>query len=157
MEICLKFQSRANYTFYQTDSQGQAIDKYLVSDGKGLFRITDFNFSLSTSLSPEKFKSASSEKSPEQAKNDGDLTQPNHYGANLINPVSEASADYSIPWNLGLNFNYNSYSQDPRVAARINATAGVNFSMNLTKKWKISLYGNYDFMAKQVSAASDNY
>lgn len=149
----LDFSGSANYTFYNY-KDGHAVNSYLSSMGKGLFRITNFNFTISTNLSPDKFGSSSSpDKSKPAPKGDGDLTQnANQRNEPVIAPDTESSADYSIPWNLGLNFNYNSNSSNPDIASIINSGMGANFSMNLTKKWKLTFYGNYDFQTKQISA-----
>ena len=147
----LDFSGSANYTFYEYKN-GIPVNTYLASAGRGLFRITSFYFTISTSLSPEKFGSLS-EKNTTAPKSDGDLTQnANYRNEPLINTNTDASADYSIPWNLGLNFNYSSNSSNPELPSSVTSGIGVNFSMSLTKKWKLTFYGNYDFQAKQISA-----
>jgi hypothetical protein len=146
----LDFNGYANYTFYDYRN-GTPINKYLASTGKGLFRITNFTLTVSTRLSAEKFGSSSNKNKP-APKSDGELTQnASQRNEPMINPSSETSADYSIPWDLGLNFSYNSSSYDPDKSSTVNSGIGVNFSMNLTKKLKLTFYGNYDFQSKQVS------
>lgn len=147
----LDFNGSAIYSFYDTDNNGNSVNKYLASEGKGLFRITSFNFSVSTSISAEKLKSSGGEKGGDkQTVNEGNMNTPKS-NADPLNSNSESSADYSIPWNLSLSFNYNSTS-NPVTASVRSSSMGANFSMNLTKKWKVSLAGSYDFESRQVSA-----
>jgi hypothetical protein len=149
----LDFQGTAQYTFYDTDDSGTRIDKYLASSGKGLFRITNFNFTVSTNLSPETFKSTPDTKQQTPPVNDGDMSKNINKGEDLITPIKENSSDYSIPWNLALSFTYNNSftSNQPKYV-----TLNTNFSINLTKKMKISLFGNYDFESRQFSAPQIN-
>lgn len=151
----LEFQGNANYTFYDTDDQGNQIDRYLASAGKGLFRITNFYLTISTTLSPETFKSAADNKQKSPAQNEGDMTR-NNNKEDLINPIKENSSDYSIPWNLSLSLNYSSDSHSVLLPAQISSGISANFSMNLTKKMKISFYGNYDLQTKQFSTPQIN-
>ncbi len=53
------FSFAGSSTFTPYDYQGSAsqINKLLVNEGKGILRLTNFNFSISTSLSGEKLKS----------------------------------------------------------------------------------------------------
>lgn len=150
----LDFSGSAMYSFYDYDGNGNILENYLASAGKGLFRITSFYITVSTNLSPETFKSSSDkEKKPEV--NDGDMRKTMNPTEDLISPIRESSADYSIPWNLGLSFNYNSDSRNPSMSTS-SASMSANFSMNLTKKMKISFYGNYDFQTKQFLAPQIN-
>ena len=147
----LDFSGSANYTFYDIDRYGNSINKYLSSAGKGLFRITNFNFTISTNLSPEKLRPSAGGQQQLQPVNTGDMSRQINKGLDMINPNAETSADYSIPWNLGFSFNYNSNMRNPAYQTK-TASMMANFSMNLTKKWKFTIYGNYDFETKQVSA-----
>jgi lipopolysaccharide assembly outer membrane protein LptD (OstA) len=149
----LDFSGTANYTFYDANSEGTRINKYLASAGKGLFRLTNFYFSVSTNLSAEKFRSNEEKKSKnEEMLNDGNMTKPNINNSDVMNINTDNSPDYSIPWNLALSLNYNSDHSNPNKPSTASSSMSANFSMNLTKKWKLSFYGNYDFQSKLISA-----
>ena len=51
------FQGGTTFTPYDYSATSSKINKYLVDEGKGLLRLTLLNFSVSTSLSGEKFAS----------------------------------------------------------------------------------------------------
>ncbi|MCB9247476.1 MAG: hypothetical protein H6613_02525 [Ignavibacteriales bacterium] len=45
----------------------------------------------------------------------------------------EEEADFSIPWNLSLNYNFNMSKPQSDVKGTINSNLGVNLGFNLTK------------------------
>jgi len=152
----LEFQGTSNYTFYDSDDNGVLVNRYLASAGKGLFRITNFNLSISTNLSPETFKAAPENKQQGPPVNEGDMTRNVNKGEDLITPIKENSSDYSIPWNLALSFTYNSSSPSSILPSVKSTTINANFSVNLTKKMKITLFGNFDFESRRFSAPQIN-
>ena len=65
----------------------------------------------------------------------------------------DETPDFSIPWNLGLQFNFSQNQQDPRFKVR-TASLQAQLSFNLTEQWKFSASGNYDLNQKQFAAPS---
>ena len=157
----LSFSGSSSYTFYDyavtgKDGSGndvyQKINQYLASNGKGLFRLTGFNFSVSTSLSGEKLKPVETNKQQQ------DLKEQKDEGFNAFAKKDyvgvydeERSPDLTIPWNLSLSYNYNFSKPTPNQSQSFsNLSADLGFS--LTKNWKFTIRGSYDFQTKQVSA-----
>ena len=59
--------------------------------------------------------------------------------------------DLSIPWNLSLSYNYNFSKPNPKESDIFsNISADLGFS--LTKNWKFTVRGSYDFQEKKISA-----
>lgn len=148
----LSFSGSSSYTFYDFDGDSK-LNKYLVSSGKGLIRLTNFNFSVSTSLSGERLKSDEDEvkKKQEQAReqeSEGKFENKSKY----VSMYDEAPApDLTIPWNLNLSYSYNLSKPYPTKSdsySSINADLGFSISKN----WKFTLRGSYDFETKEVLA-----
>jgi hypothetical protein len=111
--------------------------------------MTNLSFSISTSLSGEKLKSKETEvKKPED--------KPADELANIDRQIyqgiySQKEADFSIPWNLSLSYNYNISRPTPLQATEYSNLNG-SIDFNLTPNWKFSVTGSYDFQAKQFAA-----
>jgi lipopolysaccharide assembly outer membrane protein LptD (OstA) len=147
----LNFNGSSRYSFYD-QVQGRRIDEFLYKQGKGLLRLTNFNVSLSTSLSGEKLSgSENKEEADTSAFGDFEEEEDNNTGTFY----GEEEPDLSIPWNMSLNWNYNIDKSDPNdISRRSNISA--NLSLNLTEKWKLSVQGSYDLVNKDVSAPRVN-
>ncbi|MCX6174217.1 MAG: putative LPS assembly protein LptD [Ignavibacteriales bacterium] len=154
----LSFSGSSSYTFYDyrvvgKDVSGndtyQRMNQYLVSNGKGLLRLTNFNFSISTSLSGEKLKPVETNKQKKEQKDEGFNVFAKKDYIGLYD--EEQSPDLTIPWNLSLSYNYNFSKPTPNQSQSFsNLSADLGFS--LTKNWKFTVRGSYDFETKQVSA-----
>jgi len=135
------------FTFYDINEKGEKLNKYLINRGKGLMRMTSFSLSISTSLSGEKLtgKDEHQEKPQDNVGNlNNTVIQDQYYlGNNRIRP------DFSLPWNLGLNINYSYYDNGKNIAR--TARAGFDGGFNLTKNWKFTFRGSYDFMENELS------
>ncbi|MBX2990875.1 MAG: LPS-assembly protein LptD [Bacteroidetes bacterium] len=130
---------------------GRRVNKFLVKETGQLAQLTNFNISLSTSLSGEKKKSTAG---PVLSAADS-LRQQSGTRQLYDDPVP----DFSIPWRLDLSYNFSQSQEDPRNKFRSsNLSASLSFS--LTENWKISASTNYDlvnriFAAPQVSVYRD--
>lgn len=149
----LSFDGNSTFTpyVYQSDRK---INKYRFDDGKGLLELTNFGFSVSTSLSAEKFKTAEDKKKEEEEKQEKkesesayQATQGNKTYKNIY---EQKDADFTVPWDFSLNYHY-SYSKYPR-SVTSNVSGSLNF--NLTPAWKLSFSGSYDITNKQFAAPS---
>ncbi len=127
----LSFYGSSNYTFYDYEN-GSKVNKYLISSGKGLFRLTNFNFSVSTNLSSSKQERVT--KSNEQ----------------LVQKNRNESSQFDIPWNLSLSYNFNLSKTNPASVSKYS-NIGINLNFSLTKNWKFTVRGNYDFELKQFT------
>jgi hypothetical protein len=144
----LNFSGNSSYSLYEADENGREVNKFLVSSGRGLFRLTSFQFSLSTTLSGEKLKSKDKEDAPlpEGEYELGSADRKIYQGL-----YSDKDPDFTIPWDVSLSYNYlldKSFPSQPRSVSNMNGS--LNF--NLTPNWKFSLTGSYDFDRKEFSA-----
>ena len=140
-----------NYRFYDYDTQlNQRVNKLLFSEGKGIAELTNFNVSLSTSLHGEKKKGATDIHPVDTTANTG--TQPAAFQQNGYTSLyGEELPDFSIPWNLGVSFNFAQNEENPAVKSR-SANLNANLGFNLTENWKFSASGSYDVINRQVAA-----
>ncbi len=141
------FSGSSNFTPYDYQGNTSRINKFLINEGKGFLRLTNFSFSISTTLSGEKLKSAEDNKTPEQ---EGEYELQN--GDNVYKGLySDKEPDFTIPWDLSLTYNYSLTKPIPSQKTEVsNLSGGINF--NLTPKWKFSFTGSYDFQRHEFAA-----
>lgn len=141
--------SNASFTPYDyKDVSTPRINEYLIDNGKGLLRLTSFGFSMSFSISGERI--ASDDKTGKTTNQQDQYLQSSErrmYGG----IYSEKEADFSLPWDLSLNYNYNENRPTPLNITKYSNVSG-NFNFNLTPKWKFSVSGSYDLERKEFSA-----
>ncbi|MCF8304994.1 MAG: LPS-assembly protein LptD [Ignavibacteriales bacterium] len=143
----LNLSGSSSYTFYDYIESRQ-VNQFLASKGKGLFRLTNFSFSASTSISGEKLSGESRDgKNQDIEEEDNDVVRRTDY----IALYEEQPPDFTIPWDLSLNYNYNLSKPTPDYST-VNSGLGLSMNLNITKNWKVSLRGNYDFQRKEISA-----
>ncbi len=140
------FSGSSNFTPYDYQGNTPRINKLLVNEGKGLLRLTSFSFSISTSLSGEKLKSA--ENTPPPPEGENELQN----GDNVYKGIySEKEPDFTIPWDLSLTYNYSLNKPVPSQKTEVsNLSGGINF--NLTPNWKFSFTGSYDIQGHEFAA-----
>ncbi|HEX2868478.1 MAG TPA: putative LPS assembly protein LptD [Ignavibacteriales bacterium] len=145
------FNGSSSYSFYDFDyNKGQTSTRFLASrKGGGFMRLTNFQFSLSTSLSAERLKGKETKKDEEAVPS---VTQSAYGNPNpYMGIYSDEPPDYNIPWDLALNFNYSMDKRDPRyISTYSNMSTSLNFS--LTESIKIAFTGSYDFKQKAFTA-----
>lgn len=154
----LNLSGSSNYTFYDYNAVGKdgngnniytKVNQYLASKGKGLFRLTNFNFSVSTTLSGEKFKSATPPPKESKQQEEGfNAFQKKDYIA-LYDDAKQQ--DLTIPWNLSLSYNFNFSKPTPDFSTTYS-NISMDLGFSLTKNWKFTVRGSYDFDRKQISA-----
>ncbi len=144
----LNFAGSSSYTFYDFKDQ-HAVNQYLVSSGKGLFRLTNLNFSISTSLSGDKIKSTEEKKQQNPEANEDQVAIKKKDYIALYDDTQ--TPDLSIPWNLSLSYNYN-FSKPLPSGAEVFSNISADLGFSLTKNWKFTVRGSYDFKDKKVSA-----
>ena len=143
----LSFSGASTFSPYDYDDKGR-IDRYLVSNGGGLLRLTNTNFSVSLSLAGDKISSPETD-------NRTSLQQDEYLQASersLYQGIySEKDADFSIPWDISLNYYYNLSRPIPTKETITSSISG-SFNFNLTPKWKFSVTGSYDLQQKEFAA-----
>lgn len=143
------FSGNINYTFYE-NLNGRPINKFLLSEGKGFMRLTNFSISLGTDLTPEKLfgkKEIKKKEGTEVEEEEEVFMKQSDY----IALYDEQPADFTIPWTLGLSLNYNINKRNP---TNIYETFGMvmRSSLSISEKWKLTINGNYDFIEKEITA-----
>ena len=144
-----KFGINFNGTFdpYQLNPiTGTRINKLELKNGN-IARLTAFNFSFGFNLNADALK-----KKKEKLENNK-LTplQTEQLAAISTNP--NAFVDFTIPWNLTINYSLN-YSKPNISPSSINNTLNFNGDVNVTQKWKIGFQSGYDFKTEKLSATS---
>ncbi|MFA3781712.1 putative LPS assembly protein LptD [Melioribacteraceae bacterium 4301-Me] len=144
------FSGSSSYTFYDF-KDGLKINKFLASEGKGLFRLTNFNFSISTNISGSKKQTPakSTKKTKEETEEEGFNAFKKADYITLYN--DNQPVDFTIPWNLSLSYNYNLSKPTPNEATKFS-NLSLNMSFNLTEYWKFTIRGSYDFERKEITA-----
>ena len=139
---------------YQVDPvSGNRINRFMIKKGS-LARLTSVQTSFGYS-----FNSGKSSSSGQPAMNDinsgmnvpvenADMfAQP---GFTELDPntrrmmMASRYYDFSIPWNLGLNYSFSYTNTGNRKS--VVQTLGFNGSLNLTPKWGVTFNGGYDFV-----------
>lgn len=146
----LSFSGNSSYTFYAYDGS-RAVNRFLASEGRGLFRLKNFGFSISTRLSGDKVEDEKRTGKNENQfnENDNDVVPQNTNSAKSL--YDEQDKDFSIPWNLSLDYNYNLNKNDASNPIK-SSTIGLNLAFNLTKNWKFTVRGSYDLINDEVAA-----
>ncbi len=135
---------------YSYDNYGNRLKTFLYTTRAKLVRLTSFNLSFNLSLNSNS-KNGSTQKTQPQPK-----PQVNT-GFNTLKPTSDF-VDFSIPWDLNMNYNF-SYNLGPGsvfagTTKTITRSNIVNMSGNLTftPKWKIGFTTGADFEQKVITS-----
>ena len=146
------FQGGSTFTPYDYSSTSSKINKYLIDAGKGLLRLTFLNFSISTSLSGEKFASDEKKDISETNIDKDEFGQTEEQKNNVYQGIySEQDPDFTIPWQISLSYNYSINRTNPGDPVYYSNVSS-NLSVSLTRNWKLDLTGSYDFLNKEFAA-----
>lgn len=130
------------------DSRITKVNKYLINEGKGLVRLTNFSLSMSLSISGDRIQSSETDTRTTVQQDQYLQASERSIYQGLYN---DKEADFSIPWDLSLNYNYN---ESRPIPTNINKNSNISgsFNFNLTPKWKFSVTGSYDLTRQEFSA-----
>lgn len=165
----MNFSGSAGFTFYDeqriTDSLGNKlgtryVDKYLISQGKGLARLTNFNFSISSSFSQEGFSGFGSFGTESKKRKQDSLSLGDRFSKRINYEEDEFDyfaenihgyAPLNLPWsfNFSLNYSYNQYTID-NISRSMTVNTSFNFS--LTPTWSFTATTSYDFISGDLLA-----
>jgi len=156
----LSLSAGTTHNFFEFDPVLQRrVNRFLVSEKGYLADLTSFNVAFSLSLSGERKARAGTSGVPEEVQAEQDRLNQPMGGAMPAPPGMQGneneSTDFSIPWNVSLNFNFSQTQSDPRFKHR-SASISTNLSFNLTEQWKVSGGGNYDLTQKRFAAPTLN-
>ena len=147
----LNFSGGTNFTFYDIDSAARRINRFLIDEGKGLMRMTNFNISLSTSISGERLSSADKKTATDTYPEDEMMGQSFNNDYQGIYGGREMDPDFAIPWSLSLNYNFSENRNNPNNISKSSNISG-SLDFNLTPAWKFSVAANYDLVRKEFAA-----
>jgi hypothetical protein len=114
---------------YLMNPYGVRVNRFIVENNNGLFRLTNFYLTLSTNLNSNAEKKKS-------------------------RPV-DINSDYEpfdIPWNLSLN--YTMQYNKPAFVESYTQTVELNGYINLTKKWRVGFRSGYDITNRDITFTS---
>jgi hypothetical protein len=120
------------------------IDRYVWKDKLSLGQISSANFAFGTNLSP---KGNAQDKDTQKKIAQSNL---NEDDKRTLLQNSEAYVDFSIPWNLRLNYNV-TYSKQGRLPSTIVQSLRINGDFSLSEKWKIQYNTGYDIQKKEFT------
>ncbi len=108
------------------------------------------NLNKSKELNPEALKKGSQNAQEQAPRTNRPSLETNQ------NLVAEY-VDFKIPWTLSFNFTASYFkSTSLRTRDQISKSLGVDGSVNLTEKWKVTYSTGYDFQFKQMTYTSLN-
>lgn len=165
----INFTGYAGFVLYDEDAvfdkisglptkQTHFVNRFLLSEGKGLMRLTNLSLSFSTSFSSEGINSTNSF-SKDISKKKKDTLSPGDRFSQRLNEeeeffdyFGEATPGYSpisVPWsfNTSVSFSYNQPTIN-QITRSLNISGGLSFS--LTNTWKIKATTQYDIINKQL-------
>jgi lipopolysaccharide assembly outer membrane protein LptD (OstA) len=149
--------SRFNLYKFATDPAnprfGRRVNKFLINESGRLADLTSFGVSIGTRLSGEKKKTTAG---PQKSAADSAGAKPK---SGYVGLYDQEAPDFSIPWNLDLNYSFSRNQADPNntfISSGISASLG----FNLTEFWKITATTGYDlinrvFTAPQITVYRD--
>ena len=146
----------AQFDFYQRDSTGRTINKYLIEQGR-LTRLVNAGLQLSYQFNPASGNKKSAVPRELAPTNDPALDR-------RVNPY-EDYVDFSIPWELSANFTASYTDPGPRVAAfgyrrpQALGSASLNMSgrVTLTEHLNFGYSTGYDFKNNNVTITSFDF
>jgi len=167
------FSGSASFTLYDEaktlDSDGNPtsayhrINNFLISEGKGVARLTSISLQASTSFSSEGISSGNTTGTLQTQANTHDsvslgerfmMKMESQDTANdFWGELSPGWSRFSPPWKIGLGLNF-SYSRPTLNVINRTLNLNITFSIELTHSWHIEGRGDYDFIHKELMTPS---
>ncbi len=136
----LNIAGTTTYNLYKyVDGVGR-ISKFLWNTDKKLAQLTSISVNISTSLQGGQDESVKK-----------DTTNRISNSAEYVGIYGEEPVDFSIPWNVGLNYNYSINKEIPSQILK-SSNISANLGFNLTPNWKFTFSTGYDIFQKQFTA-----
>ncbi len=132
---------------------GHLINQYEFSRTGKLARLTSANMSFGLSFKSKEGK--------EKTKEEENLT-PEQKAELDMKKLRERSgdipqyADFSVPWDLSMNYSFRYNKPDPALSSSITQTVDLNGNFSLTKKWKVGFSSGLDVQKLQVTFTQFN-
>lgn len=163
----------AGFDPYGIDERGNRVERFAVSQGQGLARLTSFNASASFSLSGKGHINGN-----DGSKTEGSGTSSgsaNYYRRNYYHPVtgefipegwlyytnpdSPWSANFSTSFGLTPRYKYDAEKEELQRKNDIRATLNASGNIKITPSLSVNLSTGFDFIAKKITTTqlSANY
>ncbi len=132
----------ASFNLYKYIEGVGRVNKFLLKEEGRLAQLTSFNISLSTSLQGGQEPSQDTVNEYSQTKADE---------SEYVGIYGEEPVDFSIPWSIGLSYNYLISKPNPSIITKFS-NVSANLGFNLTRNWKFTFTAGYDIFQRQVTA-----
>ena len=127
---------------------GRRTKNLLIEQSSYIGRLTSAAFSLSTSVRSLMKKKDEKKQNPLAKKG----IKKNEDELNYIQTHPDYYVDFSVPWNLSLN--YNIIYTKPDTFKTITQSFSFSGDVSITEKWKISFRSGFDFIEKDFTFTS---
>lgn len=158
---------RSTFSPYALSANDRIINRFVVEEpGLSFVRLTNLNLTVSTSLDGGQSPGRSAGRGAGQAARSGGMQggpqrsrppggmgsspQAGAMGAGAANdtPLLDPYANFSIPWQLSLDFSYGLRKTGGRTNRR--ASVNTNFQLGITPKWRLRGRTGYDFVQREM-------
>ncbi len=143
----LRISANASYSFYDTDTNGREIGRFIWEDTNKFLRPLNYSLNLSTNI--------------RQGSRGLRVSTPIYrpydpYDQAFFGPVdnrffSSPVQDFSSPFEMGLDFSYRISYRPGNSATKSAILNANNIRFNLTPKWSVSTRLGYDFIEKELT------
>ncbi|NMM49390.1 putative LPS assembly protein LptD [Marinigracilibium pacificum] len=130
------------------DITQRRVNKYAWNEGRGIGQLSSASLALSTNLNGKGRQSDNERRDEMDEIASGNLEL--QETISRINANPDLYLDWSIPWNLRINYNL-SYSKRGFEDAEISQNVRFSGDFSLTENWKINFSSGYDFRTKDFS------
>ena len=163
----------AGFDPYGIDEKGQRVERFAISIGQGLARLTSFNASASFSLSGKGHIDGNDGSKAEGSSRGANAA--NYYHRNYYHPVtgefipegwlyytnpdSPWSANFSASFGLTPRYTYDNANEILKRKNDIRATLNASGNIKITPSLSVNLNAGFDFVAKKITTTqlSANY
>ena len=132
---------------------GHLINQFQFSRNGQLARLTSANMSFGLSFKSKEGKEKEKEQeklTPEQ-RNETDMVKIRQKTGDI-----PEYADFSVPWDLSMNYSFRYNKPDPIKSSIITQTVDFNGNISMTKQWKIGFSSGLDVQKLQVTFTQFN-
>lgn len=152
----LNLNANATFSFYDTDENGNLVDRYIWKETNKFMRLTNFTFAASTRFSGGGGTRGHFEQST--------WHYPEHYDPldqSQFHPVDEAIyygrvERIETPWSMNLSFNYR-WRRGPGTTTTKSAVVNAqSIQFRITPEWQVGTSLGYDFIEKDLTPSRFN-
>ncbi len=148
----LSLSGGSTYSFYMYQKNIRRVNRFLISNNRGLAQLTNFYVTLSTSLRGEQKRAETEEQKSDSVRVE-EKRRSLQSGYHTV--YDDDIPDFSIPWNLAATFTFSQSQDNPDEVIR-SANLGLNGGFNLTENWRFTASTSYDVVSKRFAAPSIN-